>query len=181
MSVNNNSDIFQEYPYNVQPQFRSPKPSSPLPCLKCPPDNSLQAIQFSCNTIAVMRGSESKSIIDLKEFFVPNIQYSEYEYLLEVSTPVSPGSDEYNYKTLSYGLVGDADGAVTFLLIYPQYIWTELDQKDWKINYRYEGVDDWTELDRILLLSHTANTPIPPIELQNRTSSPIILKILIGT
>ena len=185
------------YPYNVVPQVHSPKPSGPLPNLKCPPDDEQQFIILDQHNLAVIRGWEWKSSMELKEFFVPVDNYQLYEFTLKFD------SDYTKYITLNYGNMGDPIDGVLFVCLYPMYNKTDLDdQNDWKIHWRFLDDPDWTatgayndgydtvgssedestwrQLGRILMLSGTADKPIKPIHLQNRTGEDVGIKLLIG-
>jgi len=185
------------YPENIIPQVRSPRPSSPLPNLKCPPDDSQQFILLDIHNLAVIRGWEWKSNIELKDFFVPISDYLLYEFNLKFD------SDYTKYVTLNYGNMGDPIEGVLFVCIFPLYHTTELNnQSDWKIHWRYLDDPDWTEtgiygdgyntpnspededtwrqLGKLMILNGTKEKPVKPIHLQNRTGKDIPIKILIG-
>ena len=120
----------KQYPENVVPMVRSPKPSEPLPCLTCPPNDELQAIVFDGTNLAVIRGWEWRSNIDLKEFFQPCDNYAEYQIML-------PYGDT---MTLNYGPISGPTGCVDFLMMYPLYHQTNLEfQTDWKMRWRTIG------------------------------------------
>ena len=52
-------DYAQNYPDNVIPQARSPQPSSPLPVLKCPPDETFQNITVKSHRLGKYRVQQS--------------------------------------------------------------------------------------------------------------------------
>lgn len=185
------------YPYNIVPQVHSPKPSGPMPKLKCPPDNAQQFIIFDSRTLAVIRGWEWKANFDLREMFIPCDSYQAYEFTLKYT------GDFTSYITLNYGNMGDPINGVQFICIFPQYQDMELDdQNKWKIHWRYlddplwtaagyagdgyntpsspEDETTWRQLGRILMMNGTADVPIKPIHLQNRMGEDIQIKMLIG-
>ena len=189
------------YPYSVVPQARSPHVSTPSGCITCPPDVSIQTILFDQTSLAVIKGWETKSTTDLREFFQPIEGYLEYQFTLKQMT-----SDEH--VTINYGMF--ADEGITFLMVLPLWHLSNVDFSDIKLNWRYKGYlvyeDDnsdgfpdalvqdpygtgvenqaiyhqWDELGRILMLSGTTTKPIRPIELQNLSGDDVILKILIA-
>ena len=128
------------YPYNVVPQSRSPKPHGPMPKLKCPPDDNKQFILMDVNQhLSVVKGFETKSFLDLKEFFVPVDNYQLYEFVLKYD-----GNFD-NYITLNYGNMGNPVTGILFVCIYPMYMQTDLDdQNRWKIHWRYIDDPVWT-------------------------------------
>lgn len=191
------------YPYNVTPQQRSPHPTQPTPCLRCPPDDAIQAIMFDNTTLAVIKGWETKSTTDLREFFHPIESYLEYQVTLKPMT-----SNEA--VTLSYGMLADpVTGDVPFLAILPMWQYANCTPDKAYINWRFKGyailrdanengipdelepyglIDNsyttlehiWDELGRIMIISAGAVKGVRPIELQNLTGQDVMLKILIG-
>ncbi len=58
------ADYSNVYPYSVVPQYRELEIGQPsVSCLKCTPDDSLQAILFDKDMLAVIKGYEWKSKI----------------------------------------------------------------------------------------------------------------------
>jgi len=170
------SDYSKIYPYNVIPQYRTAQPSSPAPCLKCPPDESLQSIIFDCGTLSVIKGFQWKSNIELKDIFVPCEQYLEYEFIIKTNDPAS-------FITLNYGNLSNPlkNNGTEFVAIIPVYHTTALETQDlWWLNFRFVGETTWRKLGRFFMWSATIDTPVPPIELQNISGEDITLKILIG-
>ena len=161
-----------EYPYNVIPQYRSPEQNTgPVPCLKCPPDNSIKAILLDCTKVSVVKGANTESSLDLKEWFVPITNYNEFEYVIPASTASI---------SLDYGMTA-VDGKVKFILIYPQYLLTELEQINWNIQWKFTGESEFRTLGRILVLNGTDTDRIDPITLGNPQGENIPLRILLAT
>jgi len=185
-----------QYPFSVVPQVHSPEPSSTNAGLSCPPDDSQKFIIFgNCNKLAVVQGWETKSSTELKEFFVPIESYMEYEFVLKYD------ADFLNYTILNYGNIGDSIEGVPFLMIFPMYHLTDIeDQGDWELLYRFSDDPTWDPIDgsgvypdnsagdattwrrigRMFLQDGTDEYPVKPIYLQNRTGKDIPLKILIA-
>jgi len=173
------TDYTKQYPDNVVPQVRSPKPSEPMPCLTCPPDTELQAIIFDQTNLSVIKGWEFRSNIDLKEFFQPCDNYAEYQVMLPMG----------NTMTLNYGPIasstgnatGNPTGSVNFVMMFPQYHKTNIDlQSNWKMQWRFVGSTAWNGLGRILILSGTEDYSIAPIEVYNSSPADIEIKILVA-
>ena len=196
------SEQAKYYPYNVVPQVRSPRPSGKLPKFKCPPDNSQEFILIDNKNLSVVQGWETKTSLDLKDFFIPIESYQQYEFTLKTT------SDFTKYTILNYGNIGDILDGTPFVMILPMYHVTELDdQNKWSLLYRF--VDDpewpnpgyslphdsysgyqtgysaadpyvWRVLGRIFMVHAHPDFPIRPIYLQNRTGVDIPVKIMIA-
>jgi len=173
------SDYTKQYPNNVIPQLRSPKPSEPLPCLTCPPNDELQAIIIESSNLSVIRGWEWRSNIDMKEFFHPCDNYAEYQVVLPAG----------NTMSLSYGPIGTSTGnstgnptgSVNFVMLFPQYHQTNIDlQSDWKMKWKASGSTAWQGLGRILMLSGTEDFSIPPLDIENTSPADVEIKILVA-
>ena len=165
------TDFTLPYPDNVVPQPMEQIHSLPFPCLTCPPDHQLQAIMFNCSELSVVRGWDTKTSIQLKEFFQPVDSFAEYELALPQS----------EITTISYGPISGSTANVLFVAIFPEYHHTTLqDQTQWKLEWRFQGSTAFQGLGRILMLSGTDDNLIAPIEIQNLTSSDIPIKLLIG-
>lgn len=187
----------ENYPYNIVPQVRSPKPTGSNPSLRCPPDDSQQFIIMDGHNLSVIKGWEWKTNMDLKEFFIPVDNYMTYEFTLKYD------GDYTKYITLNYGNMGDPILGVNFVCLFPMYHKTDLeDQTKWKIHWCYlddpawtvtgaynDGYDSagssedettWRQLGRIMMLNGTVDKPIRPLFLQNRTGYDLPIKLLIG-
>jgi hypothetical protein len=120
-----------------------------------------------------------------------------YEFTLKYD------GDYTKYITLNYGNLGDPVLGVQFVCLFPMYHLSEIEnQVDWKIHWRYlddpdwssvgiygDGVETldssedeltWRQLGRIMMLSGTADCPIKPIHLQNRTGCDVQIKLLLA-
>ena len=163
--------MVKQYPDNIVPQLRSVKPGEPMPCLTCPPDTELQSLVFEGSNIAVIKGWEYRTNIDLKNFFQPIDSYAEYQ----VTIP------EGETKSISFGPMANATGSIEFLMVFPQYQNTNIEtQDDWKMKWRTTGSTAWNGLGRILLLSGTSDIKIDPIEISNTSPADIEIKILLA-
>lgn len=162
----------QQYPDNIVPQIRSQKPSEPLPCLTCPPDNSLQAIIIDNKNLVVIKGWEWRSNISLNDFFQPIDNYAEYQIILPAGETT----------TLTYNPIANASGNVNFVMLFPQYHTTNIElQSDWKMKWRTSGSSaDYNPLGRILMLSGTSDIGVQPIEIVNTAPADVEIKILIA-
>lgn len=169
------STYVKNYPDNISPQFRKSGPAATaMPCLSCPPNEEMQAIIFDGTQLVIVQGWQWKSNIDMKEFFQPVSTYAEYEITI----------DQNATKIISYGPLGDINGAVNYICIFPQYHKTSIDsQTEWKMKWRYQGESDsaWKGLGRILMLSGTEDFKILPVEIFNSAPDTVELKILIGS
>lgn len=165
------TDYQKQYPDNVIPQFRSPRPGEPLPCLSCPPDEELQSIIIENSNISVIKGWEWRSNINLKDFFQPCDDYAEYQIML-------PATET---KVLNYGPIANSSGNVNFLMIFPQYHKANIDlQSNWKMKWRTVGSTAWNGLGRILMLSGTEDFELQPIEIVNTSPEDLEIKILLA-
>ena len=180
------SDYSQIYPYNVTPQYKEDEVGTPTTCLRCPADDSLQAILFLKDSLSIIKGSLLKSSISIKDVFVPAKEYLEYEFVLEVNSATIPASSDSSeipetYITLNYGnLINPQDG-VDFVAIIPSYGSTDLENQTlWHINLRFYGETTWRKLGRMFIWSATPDNPVPVIELQNLSSEEIPIRILIA-
>jgi len=167
------SDLNYRYPFNINPQYRSQNPSNVGGCLRCPPDQSIQAIIFDCNSLNLIKGWQSKSIVGLDEFFVLCDNYLEYEISVKKSV-------DDDYFTLNYGNIGDVDGNVPFVFLMPLYHLTTLENDECFLNYRFKGDTEWSHLGKIFILDSTKDKPIKPIEIQNKTGEDILCRVLIS-
>lgn len=171
-------NTFAEYPANVTPQFRSPKPSSAMPDLQEIPDDSLTSIIFSGTKIQTIKGFQNLVDLELKDVWQPVDEYISYEMILK---PANGNSNVF--ETVSYGnLVDSTDTKVTFVCIIPQFQSSGLGLGDQSLNFRFTGENTWKSLSRIYMWSANGITDgITTIELQNNTDVNIYVKILAST
>lgn len=166
------SNTSSEFPYNVIPQYKSPAPPpNQVPCLKCPPDNSVRAIIMECSKVSVIKGLTNEADINLKEWFVPIENYLEFEYTIPANT---------SSVALDYGMAG-ISGKVKFLMIYPNYLTTSLEQSNWFIRWQFVGENSFRSLGRILILNGATNDLVAPINLSNPQTVDVPLKVLLAT
>jgi hypothetical protein len=191
-------DYYSEnYPYNVVPQVKRPTPVGNLPDLACPPDFSSQFIIIDNNKLSVIKGYDTKTTLDLSEFFVPiNESYQIYEFVLKYD------GDFTKYVTLNYANISSSTD-IKFIMLLPQYLSTEIkDQNNWYLHYRFlddpawtntginndgiitanssEDETTWRHLGKILMIDSSKYRMIKPILLQNRLGEDITIKIMIA-
>ena len=183
------STLNQEHtPSYIPTGLRVPKVNdSCVPIIKCPPDQSRQFIVLNGSELTIIKGYETKEKVDLRDFFVDCNSYSS----LEVLIPAVLNQYEYEgemyhntdaeYSTIDYGLMKNESGKVSFIMIYPQYFQSSIDDQSlWVMKFRFQGETDWRDLGRIFMWSSSEEGSVPPIEIINPTGVDIYTKIIFG-
>lgn len=176
----------EHYPSHLPTSLRVPEVNDTcMPIIKCPPDPSLQAIVFGDANLQVIKGYETKSKIELNEFFVPCHSYNELEVLIPNLTDSYQYEGELyhqadlDYVTLDYGLFKNQEGAISFIMLFPMYHLTTLDdQSKWVLKFRFQGETEWRDLGRIFMWSATYENGVLPLEIKNLTGVDIYTKII---
>lgn len=174
----NPGNQYSQYPNNVVPQFRSPKPNSSIPDLKNPPDDTLVSIIVNGNKVEVIKGYHNLAEIELQDFWQPVDEYIYYEMMLKANT-----NDLDAYETISYAnLVDNTDTKISFICLVPQFQSSDLPIGQQTIGFRFTGDSSWNSLGRIYMWSsNDITTGIKTIQLQNNTGKDIYVKVLAST
>ena len=177
----------ENFPSHISPKLRIANPSDDcIPTIQCPPDPSRQFIILNDSEFQVIKGYETKSVLDMSDFFVPCNSYQQIEILIpDLSDNYSYEGEIYHdseleYSTIDYGFMKNQSGRVSFIAIFPMYHQTEIDDQNlWILKFRFQGEEDWRDLGRCFIWSSTSDNGILPIEIKNTMGIEIFCKILI--
>ena len=175
-----NTHVSENFPYNVVPQFRTPmRELVDGPKLAPLPDYSIQAIIIKNSELTLTKGWQEKSILSLKNFFVPVENFAEFEILI----PPSDVANKSDYSVIDFRNFNKLN-KVSYICILPCYEnLSDTDQDFWKIILKKEdGTPDsegWSSVGRIFMLS-TFGAEILPFRIKNLTPEELFVKILIG-